>query len=83
MPNPIRLAVLNLQTMAVSGLDPRVRSSIPPSIWEHHRGLLRGVYRGARKKYKAWRRFARACRVEARALCGAAPHGALVQRLVS
>lgn len=68
MQNSFAIAVLNFRAMAACGLDPRNRSSLPASVREHHRSLVRGVYRGEKKGYKAWRRFARVCAEEGRKL---------------
>lgn len=61
----LRVVVLCMQTLKAHGFDPRKRDSLPPAIRERYRAQVRGVYRGARKGYKAWRRFERACAKEA------------------
>lgn len=38
------------------------KDELPPNVRGMHRCLVRGVYKGARKGYKAWLRFTRAVR---------------------
>lgn len=67
-PSLICLVALNHRLMRAAGLDTRDLSRLPAAVREHHRSLVRGVYRGARKGFKAWRRFARVCMDEGRML---------------
>ena len=55
----LQRAAINMATMKYYGLT---KDELPPRVRSMHRCLVRGGYRGARKGYKAWLRFARACR---------------------
>ncbi len=51
------IAAINMALLKAYGLK---KADLPRRVRNMHRCLVRGVYRGERKGWKAWLRFARA-----------------------